>query len=96
MMAAWKPTTTPPRTPSGRSRWVEGTGCSPAANATDPLPPCYFGLIQSGKACNVNPWIYFDDILRRIMSHPTHRLRELLPDQWRPLERNSRGLILRS
>ena len=54
----------------------------------------YLGLIQSCKACDVNPWAYFDDILRRIMSHPIHRLRELLPDQWRPLERDARGMIL--
>ena len=52
----------------------------------------YFGLIQSCKACDVNPWAYFNDILRRVMSHPVHRLRELLPDQWQPVERDSRGM----
>lgn len=52
----------------------------------------YLGLIQSCKACDVNPWKYFDDILRRIMSHPANRLRELLPDQWKPLPRDPRGL----
>ena len=41
----------------------------------------FLGLIQSCKACNVNPWEYFDDVLRRIMSHPVTRLRESLPDQ---------------
>lgn len=56
----------------------------------------YLGLIQSCKACDVNPWAYFDDVLRRIMSHPVKRLRELLPDQWRPAERDARGLILPS
>ena len=59
----------------------------------------YLGLIQSCKACDVNPWAYFDDILRRIMAHPVRQLRQLLPDQflpeqWRPLERDARGLIL--
>jgi len=39
-------------------------------------------LIQSCKNCDVNPWEYFDDMLRRIMSHPVSRLRERLPDQW--------------
>ena len=57
----------------------------------------YLGLIQSCKACEVNPWTYFDDILRRIMSHPLHRLRELLPDQWQPVKgsrsRDARGVI---
>ena len=57
-------------------------------------PVLYLGLIQSCKACDVNPWAYFDDILRRIMAHPVRQLRQLLPDQWRPLERDARGLIL--
>jgi len=56
----------------------------------------YLGLIQSCKACDLNPWAYLDDILRRILSHPVHRLRELLPDQWQPLERDECGPILQS
>jgi hypothetical protein len=47
----------------------------------------FMSLIKSCKDCNVNPWEYFDDLLRRIMSHPVNRLRELLPDQWKPLPR---------
>ncbi|SEM81269.1 IS66 C-terminal element, partial [Syntrophus gentianae] len=50
--------------------------------------------IQSCKNCDVNPWEYFDDMLRRIMSHPVSRLRELLPDQWKPLPKDERGLLL--
>ena len=54
----------------------------------------FLGLIQSCKACDVNPWEYFNDMLRRIMSHPVNHLRELLPDQWEPLPRDERGLII--
>ncbi|MBT4823420.1 MAG: IS66 family transposase [Lentisphaerae bacterium] len=54
----------------------------------------YLSLIQSCKACDVNPWEYFNDMLRRIMSHPANRLRELLPDQWRPLPKDEHGLII--
>jgi transposase len=54
----------------------------------------YLGLIESCKQCQVNPWAYFDDILRRIMSHPVHQLRELLPDRWKPAPRDDRGLII--
>lgn len=54
----------------------------------------FMGLIQSCKGCNINPWEYFDDMLRRIMSHPVSRLKELLPDQWKPLPKDERGLIL--
>jgi transposase len=54
----------------------------------------FMSLIQSCKNCDINPWEYFDDMLRRIMSHPVSRLRELLPDQWKPLPKNERGLLL--
>jgi transposase len=47
----------------------------------------FMSLIQSCKNCDINPWEYLDDMLRRIMSHPVSRLRELLPDQWKPLPR---------
>lgn len=54
----------------------------------------FMGFVKSCKDCDVNPWEYFDDMLRRIMSHPVSRLRELLPDQWKPLPKDERGLIL--
>ena len=54
----------------------------------------FYSLVQSCKACDVNPWQYFDDILKRIMSHPINKLRELLPDQWQPLPKDDRGLII--
>ncbi|MDY0280546.1 MAG: transposase domain-containing protein, partial [Salinivirgaceae bacterium] len=54
----------------------------------------FMSLIQSCKYCDINPWEYLDDILRRIMSHPVSRLRELLPDQWKPLPKDERGLLL--
>jgi len=47
----------------------------------------YMSLIQSCKNCDVNPWEYLNDMLRRIMGHPVNRLRELLPDQWKPQTR---------
>jgi len=56
----------------------------------------FYSLVQSCKACDVNPWKYFDDMLRRIMSHPINRLRELLPDQWEPLPKDEHGLIVQA
>jgi hypothetical protein len=64
----------------GRKNWLFAAS-DRGAKAT----ALFLGLIQSCKACDVNPWEYFNDILRRIMSHPVSRLRELLPDQWKPL-----------
>ena len=73
----------------GRKNWLFA-GSERGARAT----ALFLGLIQSCKACDVNPWKYFDDMLRRVMSHPVNRLRELLPDQWKPLPRDERGLII--
>lgn len=39
-------------------------------------------LVQSCRRLNINPREYLEDIMRRIMSHPANKLRELLPDQW--------------
>ncbi|MDP6658099.1 MAG: IS66 family transposase [Nitrospinaceae bacterium] len=75
----------------GRKNWMF-TGSERGARAT----ALFLGLIQSCKACEVNPWEYFDDMLRRIMSHPVNRLGELLPDQWKPLPRDERGLIIQA
>jgi transposase len=75
----------------GRKNWLFA-GSERGARAT----ALFLGLIQSCKACNINPWEYFDDILRRIMSHPITRLRELLPDQWKPLPKEDHGLIIQS
>jgi transposase len=73
----------------GRKNWLFA-GSERGARAT----ALFLGLIQSCKACQVNPWEYLDDMLRRIMGHPLTRLRELLPDQWRPLPKDERGLII--
>jgi len=64
----------------GRKNWLFA-GSERGARAA----ALFYSLVESCKACDVNPWKYFDDMLRRIMSHPLHRLRELLPDQWEPL-----------
>lgn len=73
----------------GRKNWLFAAS-ERGAKAT----ALFLGLIQSCKACRVNPWEYLDDLLRRLMSHPINRLRELLPDRWKPLSRNQYGLII--
>ncbi len=73
----------------GRKNWLFAAS-ERGARAT----ALFLGLIQSCKACRVNPWEYLDDLLRRLMSHPVSRLRELLPDQWKPLPKNEYGLIV--
>ena len=73
----------------GRKNWLFA-GSDRGGRAT----ALFLGLIQSCKACGLNPWEYFDDMLRRIMSHPVTRLRELLPDQWKPLPKDENGRII--
>jgi transposase len=70
----------------GRKNWLFAAS-DRGARAT----ALYLGLIQSCKACSINPWEYLNDVLRRIMSHPVTRLREMLPDQWKSLQRDPNG-----
>ncbi len=67
----------------GRKNWM-AVGSERGGRAA----ALFMGLIQSCKDGEINPWEYFNDMLRRIMSHPISRLRELLPDQWNPLHTN--------
>lgn len=39
-------------------------------------------LIQSCRAIGANPREYLEDVMRRLMSHNSKKLHELLPDQW--------------
>ena len=39
-------------------------------------------LVQTCRNLNINPREYLEDVMRRLMSHPANRVRELLPDQW--------------
>jgi transposase len=74
----------------GRKNWLFAAS-ERGARAT----ALFLGLIQSCKACEVNPWQYFDDMLRRIMTQPVTQLRGLLPDQWKPLPKHEHaGLLL--
>jgi transposase len=42
----------------------------------------FLSLVQSCRCNNIDPWRYLCDLFKRIMSHPAHRVRELLPDVW--------------
>lgn len=39
-------------------------------------------LIQTCRGLGINPRIYLEDIMRRLMSHNSQKLVELLPDNW--------------
>jgi hypothetical protein len=42
-------------------------------------------FVASCKRCGVEPFTWFRDVLSRIPSHPITQLRELLPQNWKPL-----------
>jgi transposase len=46
------------------------------------LPP----IPIPNKRCGVEPFAWFRDVLSRIAMHPLHRLAELLPHNWKPVE----------
>jgi hypothetical protein len=41
-----------------------------------------YSLTGTCKHHDIDPFAYLQDILRRLPSHPTHQLDELLPDVW--------------
>ena len=45
----------------------------------------YMTLVATCRRAGVNPLAYLTDIFGRIMLHPTHKLDELLPGNWRPV-----------
>ena len=38
------------------------------------------------RAMAIDPFVYIEDVLRRINGHPAHRLDELLPGNWQKAE----------
>lgn len=42
-------------------------------------------LVQSAKLHGHDPWAYLKDVLERLLSHPNHRIDELLPHRWKPV-----------
>jgi transposase len=40
-------------------------------------------VTQSARAFGLEPWSYLRDVLDRVSTHPSSRLSELLPDQWK-------------
>lgn len=61
----------------GRKNWLF-FGSSEAGDAAGTL----LSLVQTCRGLGINPREYFEDLLRRLMSHSSKRLDELLPDQW--------------
>jgi hypothetical protein len=45
-----------------------------------------YSIIVTAKMNDVDPQAWLADVLARIAEHPVHRLDELLPWKWRPLQ----------
>lgn len=43
----------------------------------------FYSLIASAKRHGLDPFAYLRDVISRISDHPSSKLRELLPDQWK-------------
>lgn len=50
-----------------------------------------FSLVQTCRGLGINPRVYLEDVMRRIMSHNSQKLYELLPDEW--LKRRNQNII---
>ena len=43
-------------------------------------------LVHSAKQHGHDPWLYLKDVLERLPMHPNHRIDELLPHRWTPID----------
>lgn len=41
-----------------------------------------FSLVQTCRGLGINPRVYLEDVMRRMMSYNSQKLYELLPDEW--------------
>jgi transposase len=41
-----------------------------------------FSLVQTCRGLKINPRVYLEDVMKRIMGHNSQKLYELLPDEW--------------
>ena len=61
----------------GRKNWLfVGSEDSGRSAAT------ILSLVQTCRNLKINPQEYLEDVLRRIMSHPSKQIHQLLPDSW--------------
>ena len=44
-----------------------------------------YSFLGTCKLNNINPFIWLQDVLRRISNHPINKIEELLPPNWKPL-----------
>jgi len=64
----------------GRKNWLF-VGSVTGGTATAII----LSIVQTCRGLNINPYEYLADILPRFMSHSSHKLYELLPDNWQRL-----------
>jgi hypothetical protein len=43
-----------------------------------------YSLVVSCKLNNHDPFSYFNDVLRKVSTHPAARIHQLLPSNWQP------------
>jgi hypothetical protein len=48
-----------------------------------------YSLVASCKLNDIDPFAYFKDVLSRISTHPMERIDELLPSNWKKLEKEA-------
>ena len=61
----------------GRKKWLF-VGTEEGGEAAAVI----LSLVQTCRGLKINPQEYLEDVMRRLMSHNSQKLYELLPDQW--------------
>jgi transposase len=70
----------------GRKNWMFA-GSEDGARRAATL----FSLVASCRLHGVDPWAYFDDVLRRVQTHPAKRVNELTPKAWAEARKKAGG-----
>ena len=63
----------------GRKAWLFAGSESAGKRAA-----VVMSLVQSARLHGHDPWVYLRDVLERLLSHPNHRIDELLLHRWSP------------
>lgn len=47
-----------------------------------------YSLVASCKSCSIDPFLYLRDVIDRVSSHPAKKISELIPSNWKALQKS--------
>jgi hypothetical protein len=68
------------RVATGRKNWLFA-----GSDAGGKTAAILYSFVSTCQRLGINPFVYLRDLFRRLPTHPSDRLAELLPDKWQLL-----------